>query len=777
MVQASSLLGQKVVKIEIKGNQRTETQAIRVLLRLKVGQTLNRSILRQDVQRIFGFGRFSDVTVQGEAVKGGVAITFLVKEKPSIREIRFVGNKELGETDVKGVVDLKKFGILDLAKVKKNVEKIKNLYIEKGFYLAEVRSEISKPVKASVIVTFRISENAKIRIRQINFVGNKRVPSSVLRQYVQTSEHDLLSLLTGRSTYQEALITRDQMLLQAYYFNNGYVRVKLGKPKVYLDRTKKAMYITYFITEGKQYRYKVLDFAGDLLWSSTRMKRMLTIRSGQLFNREKLYKQNILRLKTRYEDRGYAYANVIPRTKINDKKQTLDMTFYIQKGPRVRIERIELSGNSSTQDKVVRREIRVNEGDYYNGSRIILSQRRIFALGFFEKNHPLYGIKVLKKRGSAANRIILTFILKEKSTGTFQIGAGLSTFESIIFNAQIAKNNLFGRGQSISLSAQISGIRSNFQLRFTEPHLFDSNVMFDMSVFNFQRDFGNFFAVTFSQTNTGGSLTLGYRLAEFRYLGDLVGSLTYRFEQVQVRATGSSLQSGIRIKGFFSGADGPTRTSSIRLGLRLDARNNRIFPTRGHLLSFTAEHADRVFGSQNLFTRLSSSNRFYFALPLNAVLRFNLTLGWIMSPSPRGVPSFERYRLGGINSIRGYRVFSVGPTRKIPSTADGAYSLEDFNWGGTKQLVFNTEVEFPIIPRVRINGVLFFDAGNSYDDNEFIFQDKRNPGLPLGLYLSVGFGVRWFSPIGPLRFEWGIPLTPRPQDDTILFEFSIGNAF
>lgn len=762
----------RVIDIRVRGNQRTEMAAIRRQIFQKRNAPLNRLMVRQDVFRIYSLKRFKDVRVEAEQAAAGLILYYVVKEKPAIREIKIKGNKEISLEDVKGVVNLKKFGILDRTEVQANAQKIRDLYVEKGFYLADVEVEISKPKKASVIVTFKIRENAKIRIRQINFVGNQKVNSATLRKALQTSEHDLFSLITGRSTYQEALITRDLFMLQSYYLDHGFVTVKLGKPKVYLNRDKRFIYITYWITEGEQYRFGKIKFTGDTKGFLPSLKRLSTLKSGELFNRTKLYRKNILRFTTLYQDYGYAYVNVIPKYKFNRKEKKLDLTLYIQKGPRVRVERIEITGNSTTQDKVIRREIRLNEGDYYSGSRVQISQRRVFALGFFSKTHPLYGIKVVSRRGSKPDRIIVRFVVKEKPTGTFQIGAGFSSVESLVFNAQIAKNNLFGRGQTLSFAAQISGIRQLFQLQFVEPYLFDLPLTFAFSAFNSQRDFRSVFSVGFIQTTTGGTLTWGYPI-----LDDLNILLTYKFERVLINASGTTAESGVRLKGFFSGADGPTITSSLRLTARYDKRNNRIFPTRGHFQSFSVEVAESFLGSENRFTRFSAISRWYVPLPLGFVLRFNLNGGWILSQAARGVPAFERYRLGGINTLRGYRAFTIGPTRKIPSINDAAFRLDDFNWGGSKQFVFNAEIEFPIIPSVGIKGVIFFDAGNAYDDDELFFQDKRNPQTVLGMFLSVGFGVRWFSPIGPLRFEWGIPLTPRPNDDPILFEFSIGNAF
>ncbi len=760
-----------VKKIIIRGNLRTESSAIRRQIFLKIGERPDIHTIRGDIRRIYALKRFKNVQVFIEEEKDGAIIIYKVSEKPAIRELKIVGNKELSLDDIKGVMDIKKYGILDYTKLQKNAEKIKELYREKGYYLAEVDYEVSKEKNASVTVTFRIKENAKLYIRQINFVGNRDIPSEKLRSILQTSEHNLFSWIMGSSTYQKALIARDLFLLQSYYLDRGYATVKLGSPKIYLSPDRRAIYITYWITEGKIYRYGKINISGDTKEYRDKILKIINIKSGEIFNRTKLYRDNIFRLSNLYQDFGYAYVNVIPRFKFHPKKQLIDVTFHIEKGPRVRVERIEIVGNSDTQDKVIRREIKISEGDYYSATLVRISQQRIFALGFFERN-DVFGVKVEKQPGSRQDRIIIRFVVKEKPSGTFQLGAGIHSTEGLMFNAQISENNLFGRGQTLSLFAQLSAIRYFFQFQFVEPYFLDLPVTFALSGYNYQRDYRTLFTLGFIQNNSGGSITWGYQPFDDFYI-----LLTYKLEYVFIAASGNALQSGIRLKGFFSGADGPTRTSSIQLTLRYDKRDNRIFPSKGHYQSFSVEYADRPIFSQNRFTRFTLNSRWYLSLPLSMVFKVNINMGLVISPDVRGVPAFERYRLGGINSIRGYSPFTIGPTKKIPSISDGAFQLEDFNWGGSKEFIFNAELEIPIVKKMGLKAVLFFDAGNAYDDREFFFQDKRNPSLPLGLYYSVGFGIRWFSPFGPLRFEWGIPLTPRPEDQPILFEFTIGNSF
>jgi outer membrane protein insertion porin family len=365
--------------------------------------------------------------------------------------------------------------------------------------------------------------------------------------------------------------------------------------------------------------------------------------------------------------------------------------------------------------------------------------------------------------------MILEVTVKEKLTGTFQVGFGFAGGENFFGQAQLAQNNLLGYGHTASLSLQISSIRQLFQLSYLDPYVLDTQWTGSIDLYRSELLFSGF-----DRQANGGSLTAGYDFTNIApWLEDFRLFLTYTLEQVNVSAaTGTQ---DVLAHQFSSG-----RTSSVRVSFNYDKRDNRLFPTNGHLESASAEFASSLFGSQNLFQRFRLIERFYRPLWLGMVFKTNISFGYIRATDPINSPIAisEKFFEGGINSIRGYVLRSISPTLKIASTREPNAAIIDFPVGGNKELITNWEIEFPLLGAAGLRGVVFYDAGNVYSEKENLFQSsQRNGTLPLGLFHSFGFGIRWFSPLGPLRFETGFPLTRRPIDDPYLFEFTIGNFF
>ncbi|MCP3101407.1 outer membrane protein assembly factor BamA [Myxococcus sp. K15C18031901] len=744
-----------VAEIRVEGNKRVEAEAIRRALRTKVGQPLDPSKSAEDLRAVWALGYFQNVELLVQHLARGVAYVVRVEERPVIRQVTLRGNEELSQDDLKEELLVKPNTILDLETVRSTVKKIQAKYVEKGYFLAEVSHEI-RPVEGGVDVILVINEHAKVMVKQITLIGAEKVPASVLKETMITREGGFLSFFTGEGTYREEAFQRDLAVIQIAYYDRGFINVKIDKPTVQLSADKRYIYITLRIEEGEPYDIGKIDFAGDLLpdVSKEQMLALMKSRSTQRFNRSQL-SQDILGISDVYYDRGYAYANVNPVTSVNAENRTVDLTFDVQKGPQVTIERIEVTGNSKTRDKVIRRELRVYEGELYNGTGVRRSKERVTALGFFET------VEITQRPGSKDDTIVLQVEVKEKATGTFQVGLGFSNVENFIFTAQISQNNFLGWGQSVSASAQISGLRSLVQLSFYDPYFLDTNYLLSAEFFRVQADYDGFI-----RNSTGGTVSIGYQ-----FIDDLLGTIGYTREWVNVEA-GSNLGAVLLANQFLSGT-----TSAARLSLSFDRRDNRLFPSRGFIHYGAVEFAPDFLGGSFLFNRYTAYSRLYFPLPLGFVFKTNATIGYIQQlDSNKPLPISELYYVGGINSVRGYYLRSISPSVKVPRSSNPDATVTDFLVGGNKQLVFNFELEFPIFEKAGLRGVLFYDAGNAFASNENFFQDKQDK-LPLGLFHSAGFGFRWFSPIGPLRFEWGIPLTRRPEDDRILFEFTIGNFF
>ncbi|HET6922705.1 MAG TPA: outer membrane protein assembly factor BamA [Anaeromyxobacteraceae bacterium] len=761
-----------VVKgIEVEGNRRVEVDAIKAALSTRPGDPLDPARIRNDVRAVMKLGYFADVSIEARGPTAAPTLVVKVKEKPSVQGTRIEGAEEFSADDLKDAIEVKQYQVLDATAVRRSVKKIQEKYVEKGYYLAEVTSRLEEKPDNQVVVVFVVNEHAKVQVRQVSILGNARLAREEILPFLQTQEGGFLDFITSGGTYKEEAIQRDVQAMQAVYLEHGYVNVKVGRPSVSLTPDKRYLYVTIPVEEGEQFNIGKIDFSGELLDLKGALRGLVKIRPGELFMRSKVG-ADLFAVGDVYKDLGYAYVNVTPLTNVDPKARTIDLTFDVQPGQKVTFERIEIHGNTRTRDKVIRRELRIYEGELYGASAIKTSKQRVTALGFFET------VEVTTKKGSADDKMVAVVEVKEKSTGTFQVGAGFSSYENFILTGQISQNNFFGWGQTLSLQVQWSSVRQLGQIQFVEPHFFDTQWTFAFDIYATEALY-----TTFTRRAVGGSMTWGYELSGLAWLWPWTRSLedmrlfaTYTNEYVRVA---SAVATTLRHQ-FRSGT-----TSALRLSLQWDKRDNRLFPTKGIFVAFSHEMAppllapDWLFGEKvNLFTRTTLEGRFYQPLWLGLVFRSRLAAGVIRAwDAEHPVPISELYYVGGINSVRGYRTYGLAPTEKIGTSPSGP--LVDFVKGGNKQLVLNFEVEVPLLAQMGLRGVLFFDMGNTFPAGVW-----SDPKVPWSLYKSWGFGVRWQSPIGPLRFEWGFPLNRRRDSVTGLvidqpsdFQFTIGNFF
>jgi len=763
-----------VTAIQVEGNRRVEVDAVKAAVGTKVGQALDPKKIQADVRAVMKLGFFSDVVVEERGEKDGVTVVFKVTERPSVQSTRIEGNDELSGDDLKDTVEIKAFSVLDVTAVKKSVRKIQEKYVDKGFYLADVSYRLEDKPDNQVVVVFVVNENAKVQVKQIRFLGNARLAKDDLAPYMQTQEGSYLAFLTSGGTYKEEAFQRDLQAIQAVYLEHGYVNAKVNKPSIQLSPDKKYLYVTIQVEEGEQFAIGKVDFSGELLDQKPLLQGILQSRQGDVFQRSRVG-HDLFAVGDVYRDLGYAYVNVSPVTNLDPKARTLDLTFDVQPGQKVTFERIEIAGNTKTRDKVIRRELRIYEGALYGATLIKVSKQRVTALGYFET------VEITTKKGSADDKIVATVEVKEKSTGTFQIGAGFSSYESFILTGQISQNNFFGWGQTVSLQVQWSAVRQLGQIQFVEPYFFDTRWTFAFDLYATDSYYSNF-----SRKARGGSMTWGYELSGLAWLWPWAEHLedirlfgTYTNEFVRVSSAEQEL---LLYNRFRSGT-----TSSVRLSLQWDKRDNRLFPTAGHFVSLSGEYAPpflaptSVFGENvNLFSRYTLDLRWYKPIVGGLVFRSRLNAGAIFGwDETHPVPISELYYLGGINTVRGYRLFDLAPQTIVGSSPVPDSSARTIAIGGNKQLILNFELEYPLLEKLGIRGVLFFDMGNAFAAGHW-----TDPDVPLSLYKSWGFGFRWFSPIGPLRFEWGIPLNRRRdkasgawRDQALDFQFTIGNFF
>ena len=773
-----------------------------------VGELVASRKLANDLRRLWGLGYFEDVRVEGELTDRGVVLTYLVTERPSVRKIIIEGNDEIKLDDINEELDLEKNEVLDLGKVKANIEKVKALYTAGGFFLAEVGYELrpvpDEPGKVDLAIV--VTESTQVIVRQIDFVGNAAFKDSVLRKNVTTRVGGYISVVAKRAGgfFNKEQFQQDYTFIRSFYGDNGYLDANPKDPELALSADRRFVYLTIPIDEGPQYRIgqlrakEVLEAGEKELFTETMLAEQIdpVLKVGDVASLGKI--QEIREtIERRYKDAGYAYVNVIMNSRQDREKLLLFMTLEVQKGPLVYIERIDITGNEKTADKVIRREMLFNEGELYGETKKEQSEFRVLRLGYFSQ------VNVSTSRGSADNKIVINVEVTEQLTGTFQVGAGFSTIENFVLQGQVAYDNFLGRGATVQVVAQLSSLRRLFNFSYFTRYFLDSKWNFVFNVFNSQNIFPSF-----QRRSTGFRVSWGYPI-----IRDLTFFLGYNFEDVKVAFGSFGSVGGVFSPGslvtvpqqaLISNLFSDGITSAVTARLQYDTRDNFLFPTSGMFHQLRGEFASKYFGSQNRFNRYTLDARFYFpvirskqAFRAWLVFKTRLQIGYVHSREARGVPIFERYFPGGIfgaGEIRGFRLRSLGPKIKVASSPDPTARLFPYEVGGNLLTALNAELEFMMIPPANIKGVIFFDTGNAFN-TESLYCEQLNPSqLPKAdpcqswrlrdQRFSMGFGFRWQSPIGPLRFEWGFPLDrqrgtdfdPR-ADDPVVFEFSIGNSF
>jgi outer membrane protein insertion porin family len=761
---SSGLLAQaaKVASVKVQGTGRIEPDAILERMKLKRGVEISAEAVRADILSIFELGFFEDVRIT-EPSSGALVVS--VRERPVVEKIRFEGASEFESKELEEMSGLKPFKVLNLSEIQDAKTKIIQRYEEKGYYLASAEHEIQKgenPGSAELVI--KIYENDRVRIRKIFFLGNKVYTSAELKQVMQSAEGHFFSWATSGGTYREEMFERDLAMLAFFYGNSGYIQAKFAKPRVTLSQDRRYVDIVIDVDEGPQFRIGDVAFDGDLLFSEEELREGFELKKGDIFSTG-LLQGEIIKLTDKYGDEGYAFANPIPRPRIQEGKQIVDLLISIEPGEKAYWGKITVSGNSKTHDKVLRRELPFNEGELYNATKRKKGFERIQRLGFFGSD-----VSFLTSSPEGKNNVLdLEIKVEEKPTGSLNVSAGYGNSQGFILGAQVAQNNLFGLGRQLSFNLNLSfsqqedlsgrkrGGSKTFNLSYTDPHINDSDYLFgaDLSIEEYEVGFN---PKTYDKRSSGGSVKLGKELREHLYAYS-----SYRFHHTLFR--------DIVNPEIFTNPDKDSESyvSALSLSLEYDTRNNRLDPSGGMYLSTSAEGAG--LGGRK-FLGWNASGRYYKKLFWSLVYRTRVEYGVLFPYGGDTVPDSQRYILGGIFSLRGYDNYTVGPTRRVASQRPGDNgATASYVVGGEQKLVLNHELEFTLIPEANIRGVLFFDAGNAWNG--------ALSNLSPTILSNYGWGIRWYSPLGPLRFEWGYPLvlSELKRDYGPVFNFIIAPSF
>ncbi len=723
-----------IASIAPKGNTRIDSGAILRKLQSKPGDAYNPSKLKEDLKAIYKMGYFDDVQIDVEESSKGKNVLFILVEKPVISSITFSGIDKLEEEKIQEAVTIKEQSILNPGKVKESVASLKEIYREKGYYNTQITPKLSFPTRDSVALEYVIIEGKKIFIKRISFDGNKAFDDDDLEDIIETEAKDWLSWLTDDGLLDNDKITQDSNRIVSHYHNHGYLDAKVGKPSI--KQKGKWLYISFSVEEGPRYLVGTVDVDGELISEKKDFIDLLTIRDEEFMSR-KIIREDSLKLTDYYAEHGYAFATIRPNFRKSASGKRIDILFQVTKGDLVYINRIVIRGNTRTRDNVIRRDLKVAEGGIFDSKAIRESTQKLQRLNFFEE------VSVSPEPTLDPAKLDVTVDVKEKSTGQFSIGAGYSSVDKFVVMGEISENNFLGRGDKLSFSSNLGGTSSRFNLAYTNPRLNDSQLSWGIDLFNWEREYDDY-----TKESKGGTIRLGYPLWEkWRIFG------SYGFSDTELSDIADDASNIIKESAKIN------LTSAIKLSLKRDTRNKLFNATSGSENILSIKFAGGPLGGDSQFTKIEGSTSWYYPLFFGSAFHVKGAAGQAFEHKDAGLPIYERFFLGGLRTIRGFEYAKVSP--KDPDT--------DERIGGDKMWYTNIEVIFPIIAKQGIHGVFFLDAGQVFDDHEaWGFDDFKK---------AAGVGLRWISPIGPLRIAWGFNLDPEEDEEDAVWDFSMGGYF
>jgi outer membrane protein insertion porin family len=770
---------QVIAEVRVSGNDRVEEEAIRVHLNSRPGEPLNWETVDKDVRSVYNMGFFKDVQAHVSQENGRTILTYQVQERPLIREVRVEGNKGLSKDDLETALKVHPRTIFNPVKIRRGIEEAKKAYEKKGFLDADITYRTEESAAGEVMLTFTVNENDKIRIKEIVFEGNKAFSSDQLASVLATRRTNFLSRFLSTGVLNRDALKTDVERLTAFYYDNGYINVRIDEPRV--KREEDGLYVTIRIEEGEQFRMGDVSFGGDVPGGEEAAKRLVSLEKGTTF-KASILRDDVFRLTGYFSDQGYAFVNVEPETAVNPEDKTVDVTYQVDKGPQAFIDRIEIAGNTKTRDKVIRRELRIQEQGMFTATGLQYSRERVQRLGFFED------VNLTTQRGVRNDLLNVLVDVKEAQTGAFSIGAGFNSSTSIVATARVQENNLMGRGQQLVIGGSIGTQYRNTMVSFTDPYFWDTNLTLGMDVFDWEFSYDDF-----DRSGTGGGIRTFYPLAALGYgslwgfpLEDVRFGFQYQWERARISNFDPITPPAIRAES------GSHTAGVITPTLMRNTLNHPLDPTGGSFQQLSFGYAG--LGGDTDYIKAELEARFF--LPIYRSPRWGqftwMTGGFLgygvgdidfTEISPIGtqderilkddLPVFDRYFPGGINSIRGFGERSLGPREAVTvvvddSDAPGGQRLKTYHRpiGGSQQLILNNEISFPLVQQLNLKGVVFSDLGNAFTQLQGI-----DPGE---FRYSVGAGIRWRSPFGPIRVEMGKALNAKSDDRTSTMHFSFG---
>ncbi|MBF0461862.1 MAG: outer membrane protein assembly factor BamA [Magnetococcales bacterium] len=733
-----------IQSIRVEGSQRIEADTVRSYLKLEVGSAFDAEATRKSLNALFATGFFKDVTLDRE----GNVLVVRVVENPMVREVTFEGNDAFSAEDLKKIVTIKAHAIYDRAKTERDLAALRQAYRVKGLFLAKIEL-VTKPMDNNQLdLVYQIKEGEKSKVQEVRIIGNHNLTDKQLVKKLLIQPSDWLSWYTETDTYDREKLLFDQTQLRNVYLDNGYVHVRVDSSVAELTPDRQAFLVTHTVHEGNRFKFGTIRIVGDFNeLPEADLYAALKVAEGDWYSQQKL-RESVEKLTDLIGDFGYAFLDIKPDRGINDEASTVAVTFQITKGKRVYVNRIEVSGNTRTQDHVVRRELTLVEGDRFSASKMRDAKTKLQALNFFEK------VEVTTPPAGDSELVDVKIKVEEKPTGTFTLGGGYSSQENLLGTASISQNNFLGQGQRAVFSFALSSIRTEYDFSFTEPYFMGKKLSAGFDLFRREMDQTTISSIT--EKTTGLALNMGFPISD--HLSDMV---SYRISETAVHYTGTNVLPKSSII-WQQQAISPYLQSMVSNTLTWNYVDNRLTPTDGQIHRLTTEFSG--LGGDVQFARVVTDHQFYYP--------FDSAKEWVGHLRGRfgvedglggDIPIFERFFLGGSSSLRGFMPSGIGPR----TTEGDAY-------GGTHFEQFNSELFFPIgsMSEKGVRGLFFVDAGY-LGDTKVLPSDVSDSG---GMRVSSGVGVHWNSPFGPLRFTLGTPIIKGSEDKTRIFDFSIGAA-
>ena len=732
----------KVGEIKIEGNKRIQREAILNKLEMKSGAPFRKSAISDEIKEIYSMGYFEDVQIRAqEAADGKMDIFITLKERPSIKSIELDGVKLFSKDEILDALTTKSFSVASVQKIRNDIEKIKAMYEKDGYYEPKVDYEIKELSPNEASLTFKIDEGRKSYLTEIILDGRNKLDEKDIKKALTLKEKSWFWFLDESGSFTREKLEENRMRLLATYLENGFINVQVGAPKI--DIADGAVKLTFPIKEGDRFQVRKVDVEGDLIAPAEQLVADLQVKPKTWFKRSAVA-EDIKTLTKLYTSQGYAYADVEPMQKINDEHDFVDLTFKVTKGDKVSIERVDITGNDRTRDKIIRRALMISEGDVYNSDSFEATKSNLEGMDFFE------AVKLKTSPGSKPNMMNVTVEVIEKKTGSLAAGLGYSSQDGAMGNIDLKERNLLGMGVVANAKANLSSRRSNYEGSLTYPWIMDYPLTGSLRGYKAQQ-----YETSYLRDSNGFSAHLSYPLYGLWTMSTGFArdsSKLSGFEQVFARSIVSYYaQYNTRAERFLNISE-----NSLSMNIGRDTRNNSVIPTAGSKVTIGTRLSG--FGGDVAFSSFYTEAIYYQSLFWRAILKFRANGSMLMESGSDPIPFDRRILLGGIQSIRGYKQGEIGPRDRYGTVI-----------GGDRALFSNVECLFPLIDRLKLNGVTFFDVGNAWNVYQGPFMSEVKAG--------VGVGIRWVSPMGPLRIEYGWKVNPDKGEEPGAFAFAMGQLF